>query len=483
VRVERPGAQTSSSRAKGSSHLRLAYLASRYPAVTHSFIAREVAELRRLGIEVETISVREAEPDEVLCESDRREHRNTHVLVPPTAVTLLKAHGRALARHPRAYLATLSHALRLSAGGFRADLWQLFYFAEAILLWRHCRRRRIEHVHVHFANVGADAAMLAARFAAAAGARRSRLTWSFTMHSQVSQHMDGTTDYYDVVRHRLRAKVEDATFVACVSDFERSVLMSLVDPVHWPKLHLVRCGVDIREFSPPARSTADDGRARILAVGRLLPLKGHALLLEAAARLLAEGAPVEITIVGDGPQRERLERLTQELGIERDVRFAGAVGRDVLPSHYSAADIFCLPSFAEGVPVVLMEAMAAGLPVVATRVAGIPELVREEESGLLVAPGRADLLADALRRLVESAALRRRMGDVGRSRVAAEFEVRRCARRLLTVMLEARGADLGSYSQLQLRQAASDGDHAGRSDAAAVVAKLGCDELEAERPT
>jgi colanic acid/amylovoran biosynthesis glycosyltransferase len=476
VREELPSVQPSSSPPKGSSQLRLAYLASRYPAVTHTFIAREVAELRRLGIEVETISVREAEPDEVLCDADRREHRNTHVLVPPTAATLLKAHGSALVRHPRAYLATLSHALRLSAGGFRAGLWQLFYFAEAILLWRHCGRRRIEHVHVHFANVGADVAMLAARFADAAGGRRSRLSWSFTMHSHVSQHMDGTTDYYDVVRHRLRAKVEDASFVACVSDFERSMLMSIVDPVHWPKLHLVRCGVDVREFAPPVHSAADDGRARILAVGRLLPLKGHALLLEAAARLRAEGSPVEITIVGNGPQRERLERLTRELGIERDVTFAGAVGRDMLPSHYSAADIFCLPSFAEGVPVVLMEAMAAGLPVVATRVAGIPELVRDGESGLLVSPGRADLLAAALRRLVEYAPLRRRMGDVGSRRVADEFEVRRCARRLLALMREAQGAprvrvqaDPGSSSEERLLQAASDGDHTDSAECSKAV--------------
>jgi colanic acid/amylovoran biosynthesis glycosyltransferase len=465
VRVEPPGVPPSSAPLEGSPHLRLAYLASRYPGATHSFIAREVAELRRLGIEVETISVREAAPDEVLCEADRREHRNTHVLVPPSAATLLRAHGRALVQHPGAYLATLSHALRLSAGGLRAGLWQLFYFAEAILLWQHCRRRGIEHVHVHFANVGADVAMLAVWFADAAGGRRGKLSWSFTMHSQVAQQMDGTTDFYDVKRHRLRAKVEEALFVACVSDFERSVLMSIVDPVHWPKLQLVHCGVDVRQFRRPARSGVDDGRVRILAVGRLLPLKGHALLLNAASRLLTEGAPVDITIVGDGPERERLERLTRELGIEGEVRFAGAVGRDILPSHYSAADIFCLPSFAEGVPVVLMEAMATGLPVVATRVAGIPELVRDEESGILVSPGRTDLLADALRRLVECAPLRRRMGDAGRDWVAAEFEVRRCARRLVTVILGAPGTPsvrVPLPSRLFARGALAGGDLPGR---------------------
>lgn len=418
----------------GSPPRRLAYLASRYPGATHSFIAREVAELRRLGIDVETISIRAASADEVLSEADREERRSTHALVPPTATTLLRAHGRAFLQSPRAYLATLSYALRSGSGGVRAGIWQLFYFAEAVLLWDHCRRRGIEHVHVHFANVGADVAMLAARLVATAGQRGNRLSWSFTMHSQVAQRLDGTTDYYDLVRHRLREKVEDARFVACVSDFERGMLMSIVDPVHWTKLHVVHCGVDVREFRPSGRSADARGPVKVLAVGRLLPLKGHAVLLEAAARLLSAGAPVQITVVGDGPERARLEQLAARLGIDGDVRFAGAVGRDLMPSHYAEANIFCLPSFAEGVPVVLMEAMAAGLPVVATRIAGIPELIRDEESGLLVSPGRPDLLFAAIRRLVESPPLRHRIGAAGRARVEAEFEVRSCARQLATLM-------------------------------------------------
>jgi glycosyltransferase involved in cell wall biosynthesis len=176
---------------------------------------------------------------------------------------------------------------------------------------------------------------------------------------------------------------------------------------------------------------------RILTVGRLLALKGHALLLQAVAGVRAAGAEVELTIVGDGPERERLEVLTRELAIEGHVRFAGAVGRDRVASHYAAADIFCLASFAEGVPVVLMEAMAAGLPVVATRVAGIPELIRDEETGLLVSPGRADLLAGALMRLVESEGLRRRLGGAGRGWVASEFDVGRSARQLQTILLDA----------------------------------------------
>jgi colanic acid/amylovoran biosynthesis glycosyltransferase len=414
----------------------VAYLISRYPWLSHTFITREVTELRRLGMEIETVSVRAPADEEVLSYADRCERTQTHVLVPPRMTTLLTAHLRALSRRPAAYFSTLSYALRLRAGGPRAAIWQLFYFAEAILLWHHCVRRGTRHIHAHFANVSADVAMLAARFGGSGGDRGGRWTWSFSMHSQVAQRGDGATDFYDVVRHRLRAKVEQALFVACVSDFERSRLMTLVDPDHWRKLRVVRCGVDIDEFRPPRRDERADARLRILTVGRMLALKGHALLLEAVALRRAAGSPVRLTLVGDGPVREQLERLASDLGIDGDVTFAGAVASDRIHAYYAAADVFCLPSLAEGIPVVLMEAMATGLPVVATRIAGIPELVREGECGLLVVPGRGDVLAEALARLADSRELRRAMGTAARGRVAAEFERQRSARRLRAIFLE-----------------------------------------------
>jgi colanic acid/amylovoran biosynthesis glycosyltransferase len=414
----------------------VAYVISRYPWLSHTFITREVAELRRLGMEIETVSVRAPAAEEVLSDADRCERRQTHVLVPPSMAALLTAHLRAVSRRPVSYLSTLSYALRLRGGGPRAAVWQLFYFAEAILLWHHCAQRGIRHVHAHFANVSADVAMLAARFGGPGAGRDGQWTWSFSMHSQVAQGVDGVTDFYDVVRHRLRPKVEEARFVVCVSDFERSRLMALVDPRHWRKLRVVHCGVDVDEFRPPRRHERADARLRILTVGRMLPLKGHALVLEAVALRRAAGSPVHLTLVGDGPERERLERLASDLGIDGDVTFVGAVPSDRIHAYYAAADVFCLPSLAEGIPIVLMEAMAMGLPVVATRIAGIPELVRDGECGLLVAPGRCDLLAEALDRLARSRELRGAMGSAARCRVTTEFELQGCARRLQAIYLE-----------------------------------------------
>jgi hypothetical protein len=220
--------------------VRVAYLTSRYPAVSHTFIAREVRGLRELGVDVCTYAVRGAAAGDALSPGDRAELARTVALLPTTPGRLAGAHARALARAPLAYLRTLAGSVRLSTGGLRATLWRLFYFAEAMLLWDSCRAGRIGHVHVHFPNVAADVAMLAAGFGAAAG--RGPRTWSLSVH--------GPTEFFDVRGHRLAEKVADARFVVCISDFARSQVMGVVEPAQWPKLHVVRLGVDLAQLDP-----------------------------------------------------------------------------------------------------------------------------------------------------------------------------------------------------------------------------------------
>lgn len=405
--------------------MRVAYVCSRYPAVSHTFVLREVLALRRSGVEVDTFSIRRADPADVLAPADREALDTTFAILPPRPARLALAHLRALALAPSAYAATLRRALALAPPGARNRLWRLFYFAEAIVLAREAERRGAQHLHAHFANVGADVSLLAAYFGAAAG--RGARTWSFTMH--------GPAELYDVREHRLREKVDAASFVACISDFARSQLMGLTAPREWGKLHVVHCGLDTADFSAAARDrVSEDGKQsgplRILNVGRLTGVKGHPVLLEAVARLRRAGRDVRVTIVGDGPERQELERLARELGVADAVELPGAVGQDRIRDFFAHADVFCVPSFAEGVPVVLMEAMAMELPVVATRVMGVPELVTEGEHGLLVPPARADLLAEALDALADDPAGRARMGAAGRRKVQAEFEQDASAARL-----------------------------------------------------
>jgi glycosyltransferase involved in cell wall biosynthesis len=386
---------------------RVAYLASRYPAVSHTFIAREVAGLRARGVEVDTFSVRAVGAADALAEDDRRSRATTTNLLPLGPRGALGLLATTL-RHPRAVAGLVAGAVR-GTGRFRPR--GAAYALEAVVLHRHLRRRGIRHVHAHFANVAADVAALTTELGRRLGDEGR--TWSFTMH--------GPTELADVTGFALPWKVTEADGVLCISDFCRSQLMGLVTEAEWPKLHVVHCGVPLPAFAPVER--AGDGPLHVLCVGRLVPEKGQALLLEALRTLLDDGVAARLTLVGDGPRRADLERRAAELGLGDAVHFAGAVGQDEIRRHYVEADVFALPSFAEGVPVVLMEAMATGLPVVTTRIAGIPELVEDGVSGCVLPPGRVDLLAAALAELAADPERRRRMGAAGRAAVEAGYDI------------------------------------------------------------
>jgi colanic acid/amylovoran biosynthesis glycosyltransferase len=407
--------------------VKIAYLCSEYPAVSHTFILREVEAMRRRGAEIATFSVRRTSPANLLCEADREAFESTFAILPPRWPRLLAAHLRLALRRPDVYFSVLIGALRLAPAGPRGLLWQLFYFVEAVVLWDECRRRGIRHVHVHFANVSADVALLATRIGSAREPRRP-WSWSFTMH--------GPTEFFDVRHYRLGEKLRQASFVVCISDFARSQLMALSDPGAWPKLPVVHVGIPIEQFTPRNGDRPASGPLEILCIGRLVPEKGQAVLIEALARLAERGVPATVTFAGDGPQRAALERLAADLGVASAVSFRGAVAQEDLRTLYETASVFCLPSFSEGVPVVLMEAMAMRLPVLSTRITGIPELIEDGHDGLLVPPGRPDSLADALELLSRDPALRQALGTRGRDKVLAEFDAEASATTLHSIFAE-----------------------------------------------
>lgn len=389
-----------------------AYLVSRYPSVTHTFVVGEVAALRAAGVRVETASIRRSSDAEVVSDEHRAERDRTRALLPVAAPRLASVHLRAFGRRPRGYLQTLAVALRSSAAGGRARLWQLFYFVEAILLWDWMREHELHHVHVHHANVSADVALLACRYANTTEASPP-WTWSLTVH--------GPTELLDISTHKLAAKVADAAAVIAISDFAHSQIATVADSAHLEKVHTVRCGIDTATFRPRPRSQTHR-LANVLCVAALSRRKGHRVLLDAMAELGRAGVDAELTLVGDGPERARLESRVDELGLAGSVHFLGAVAHERIPALCTEADVFCLPSFAEGVPTVLMEAMAMQLPVVATGIMGVPELVEHERNGLIVPPARADLLAAALARLLGDPELRTRFGCEGRARVEDDYE-------------------------------------------------------------
>jgi glycosyltransferase involved in cell wall biosynthesis len=397
---------------------RIAYLVGRYPALSKSFVLREVGALRELGLEIDTFSIWRSPPDQLLAEADRAEAARTFTFLPLRPGTVLISLLRALIASPRAYGGLLGHALRTSRPGLRGRFLALTWVVEAAILWRELKRRGIHHVHAHLPGTAPAVAMLATEFANRAGGRQ---TWSMTVH--------GPAEFYDVINQAVGVKVSQADFAVAISDFGRSQLMGMVDEEHWDKLHVVHCGVDPDSY--PAREPAgEDGPLQLVSVGRLSPVKGQALLLEAVGELRAKDIDVRLTIVGDGPKRDALPAVAKRLGVADVVEFTGPIGQDEIARYYADADLYVHASFAEGVPVVVMEAMAHRLPVVATGVMGVRELVKDGENGLVVRPGRVDEVVAAIERLAAAPEERRRMGEAGRRTVEEEFDVTKSAAQL-----------------------------------------------------
>lgn len=397
---------------------RVAYLVSQYPAISHTFIEREIEGLRALGLTVETFSVRRCPETELKSAAMRAEAASTTVLLDEVARTVPSAHARLLLRRPQAWCGGLLRALRSGEPSPKARLWQAFYFAEAVKLHDLMRRRDLRHVHVHFANVAADVARLAVAIGRAIDGPDSQWRWSMTMH--------GPTEFEGVEKVDLAAKVEAADGVSCITDFTRSQLMRYVDPDHWPKLAITHMTIDPAAYTPPAddRAGREGEPLRVLFVGRLVPEKGGPLLLDAISELRRREVPVVARFVGDGQARARLEEKAAALGVGDIVDFVGAVGQDDMLAQYHWADLFTLPSYMEGLPVVIMEALATHLPVITSRINGIPELVIDHEMGRVLTPGRADLLADAIEAEANDPALRLRQGRAGRAAVLASFTAR-----------------------------------------------------------
>ena len=388
--------------------MRIAYLVSQYPAPSHTFVRREIAALRARGVDIRTFSIRAPSAEEKASKQDRAAFESTVYLLPISFRTFVSSHAAALFRRPRAYFAAIGLALRHRAPGLRALLWSMFHFAEAIVLARELERERIDHLHNHFANAGATVGLIAARFL--------RLPWSLTLHG-ISE-----TDYPAGLL--LGDKIAFARFVACVSWFGRAQAMRITNPELWPKLSIVRCGLDLDEIAlVSAHASEPNGETRIVCVGRLSPEKGHLGLLDAFAELHARGVADRLVLVGDGPERAWVESRGAALGVSEALTFRGRLNEQDTLAEIAGADLLVLPSFMEGLPIVLMEAMALGVPVVASRVAGVPELIKDGVEGLLFRPSDWADLFDKMSTLLSDGDLRVRTVAAARAKIEREFDV------------------------------------------------------------
>lgn len=413
----------------------MTFFTALYPSASLRFIQREVDALRVLGLDVDVVSVRTPEPTDVHSDEDRRSFAQTTYLRPVRIGTLLAAHATAAVRSPGGYVRTLREALGRGGWDLRGVLWQFFYFVQAIMLWRMCEQGARRRLHVHFANVAADITMLAVAFGRRERSDDGAWSWSFTMH--------GPTEFAEVSRYHLADKASAADGVACISHYCQSQLMTITQPAVWDRFEVIRLGIEptlgqVGGAADPASRSDPTDPVRLLSVGRLVPEKGFAVLLRALAQL-PSNRDWSLQVVGTGPDEQTLHKLAADLGLASRVHFHGALGNDEVQRLYAASDAFCLASFAEGLPVVLMEAMAWGLPVVTTRITAVPELIVDGESGVLVSPGDVAGLAAALDHVLGDAARRDRLGTRARARVHELHDLERNAATLREFLARVHG--------------------------------------------
>lgn len=394
----------------------IAYLASQYPAVTHTFILREVQQLRQLGIAIRTASVKPAVPSpHGFTEAELQETAATFYVKTRSPLRLLLDHAACFALRPRAYISGLLMALHLAGPDLEAVAHHLAYFGEAIPIGEWMRRNALGHLHVHFANAAATAAMLIRK--------------TYGIPYSISVH--GYDEFYDTGFYRLREKIENAAFICCISRFCRSQLMKTSSRDHWDKMELCPLGVDPEVFQPHHGAGGDV--FRIVCVGRLIQTKGQGILLDAVAILVGRGRRVHADFLGDGPDRRAFEEQAARLHIGPHVTFHGSVNQPRVLESVAGADVFALPSFAEGVPVSLMEAMAMEVPCISTTVAGISELIESGQDGILVPPSDPDLLAEAIETLIGNPELRLELARAGRRKVVAKYNLRANVEHLASV--------------------------------------------------
>jgi glycosyltransferase involved in cell wall biosynthesis len=412
---------------KTSQGLKVAYIMSRFPKLTETFILYEMLAMRQQGIQVEVYPL--LREREAVMHPEAVQFVNIAHFQPFISLRMIRANLHFLWKKPFVYLKTLWDVLRANWGSFNFFTGVIGIFPKTVLFAYQMRAAKVQHVHAHFASHPAAAGFIIHRLVG--------IPYSFTAHGS-DLHRD---------RHMLREKVAEAAFAAAISEYNQELIISECRGNYREKVKVVHCGVDTEVFRARSHETPyekGENPFLILCVGTLHEVKGQAYLIEACRQLQERGFSLECHFVGDGPDKEALTDLVRQAGLADKVHFHGKLTRDEIARLLLDADVLTAPSVPtrdgrrEGIPMVLMEAMGSGVPVIASNLSGIPELVNDQLTGLLVPPRDATSLADALQRYLKDRELRHRLGRAGREKVVEEFDLNKNAARLAQQFLEDR---------------------------------------------
>ena len=391
-----------------STPLRVAYVMSRFPKLTETFVLDEILEHERNGVCIEVFPLWR-EKTEITHAEARPIVERAH-FTPTLNLEILRDNLRCFVKAPLVYLGTLATLLRANIRSARFLIAALAVFPKACSFAVRMQTLGVQHVHAHFASHPAVAAFIVGRL--------SGIPWSFTAHGS------------DLHREQsmLQEKVEEASFVIAISDYNRRFILDRVGERFAEKVRVIHCGIDPRCY---AQNHSADEILEIACVGTLHEVKGQRFLLEACGRLSARGLEWRCHLIGDGPDRGALEAYAEKLGISDRVIFHGNCERERVRALLSTMKVCVAPSVPtsdgrrEGIPVVLMEAAACSLPLVASRLSGIPELVRDGETGLLVEPANVADLESALARMAAEPETRAHLGTAALQRLELDFNLER----------------------------------------------------------
>ncbi|MGB3509808.1 MAG: glycosyltransferase [Microcoleaceae cyanobacterium] len=393
--------------------MKIAYLVNQYPKVSHSFIRREILSVEVNGIEVSRFSIRSLGA-ELVDEADQKEFQKTRFILGVGIVGLVVGLIRVSLKQPISFWKTIWLTLKIGLGSERGVLINLAYFAEACVVLGWCSKLDIAQIHAHFGTNSTTVAMLCHALGGP--------PYSFTVH--------GPEEFDKVEAIALPEKIKRAKFVAAISSFSKSQLYRWCDYKQWSKIKLIRCGVDQMFLDQPYIPIPK--QSRFLCVGRLSEQKGHLLLVEAVSQLAAEGLEFKLVFVGDGPLRNEIESLIAQFHLQEYIEITGWATNAEVRQQILDSQILVLPSFAEGLPVVLMEALALSRPAIATYIAGIPELIESGKNGWLVPSGSVDSLVTAMRIALHTPTEKlAEMGKLGAERVKQAHNVKTEANKLV----------------------------------------------------
>ena len=385
--------------------MKIAYLVNQYPKASHSFIRREIAAIEDCGLEVARFSIRKCET-QLVDPEDQEEFQKTQIVLGVGILGLLfNLLSVAIAR-PIPWLKSLSLAVRVGWASERGILYHIIYLAEACVLLGWFRKLGITHIHAHFGTNPTTVAMLCHALGGP--------DYSFTVH--------GPYEFDQPESIALRENINRAAFVVTISLFSKGQLYRWCDHQQWQKIHVIRCGVDNNFFHQ--LTTTISSQPNLVCVGRLCEEKGQLLLLQAVKQLAEENLPCNLTLVGDGSLRAEIESLIKDYNLEAQVKITGWASGAQVQKYMINSRALIQPSFAEGLPVVIMEALALSRPVISTYVAGIPELVKPGINGWLVPSGSVEALTAAMREVLQQPTEHlEEMGKAGAATVKAQHNV------------------------------------------------------------